>query len=109
MARVAALVVLALVSLAAASCVRRLPDSNRGEAASGGPVRPIQDVLARHTPSLMAIPGVTGTGEGRANDRPVLVVYTSHIAREARTKIPDTIEGYAVEVREIGDVTAPPR
>lgn len=69
---------------------------------------PIQDVLARQTPSLMKIEGVTGTGEGRAGGAPIVIVYTSHISQEARGAIPATIEGYKVEVREIGDVTAPP-
>jgi hypothetical protein len=70
---------------------------------------PIEDVLRRQTPSLMAIKGVTGTGEGKADGKPVIVVYTSHIAREDRIAIPGKIEGYKVEVREVGDVTAPPK
>jgi hypothetical protein len=70
---------------------------------------PIQDVLRRQTPSLMTIKGVTGTGEGEADGKPVIVVYTSHISREDRIAIPAKIEGYEVEVREIGDVTAPPK
>ena len=57
----------------------------------------------------MTIQGVTGTGEGKADGEPVIVVYTSHISREDRITIPAKIEGYKVEVREVGDVTAPPR
>lgn len=69
----------------------------------------IQDALTRHTPSLMAIKGVTGTGEGKVDGEPVIVVYTSHISRDDRAAIPATIEGYRVDVREIGEVTAPPK
>ena len=69
----------------------------------------IQDVLQKETTSLMTIKGVTGTGEGQKDGKPVIVVYTSHITKEARIAIPATIEGYSVEVREIGDVAAPPR
>jgi hypothetical protein len=70
---------------------------------------PLPDVLARNTESLMAIPGVTGTGEGRRGDEPVLVVYVSHVTAENRLRIPREVEGYPVEIRDVGDVTAPPR
>jgi hypothetical protein len=70
---------------------------------------PLPDVLARHTASLMAIPGVTGTGEGRRGDEPVFVVYVAHVTEKDRTRIPREVEGYRVEIRDVGDVTAPPR
>jgi len=57
----------------------------------------------------MALPGVTGTGEGRRGDEPVFVVYVSAATEKDRLRIPGKIEGYDVEIREIGDVTAPPR
>jgi len=70
---------------------------------------PLPDVLARNTASLMSIPGVTGTGEGLRGSEPVFVVYVSHITEEDRARIPRKIEGYKVEIRDVGDVTAPPR
>lgn len=114
MIRTSALPFLLLVVMATASCGQRMRDPNdkSRQIAPGdtmSQLAPIQDVLARQTTSLMTIKGVTGTGEGRADGRPVIIVYTSHISREARIAIPATIEGYKVEVREIGDVTAPPR
>jgi len=66
------------------------------------------DVLRRNTPTLMAIPGVTGTGEGKRGAQAILVVYVAHATPELRKRIPSEIEGYPVEVREIGKVTAPP-
>jgi len=71
---------------------------------------PIADVLLRETTSLMTIRGVTGTGEGRdESGKPVIVVYVSpEITREDRIRIPRKLEGYRVEVRESGNVTAPP-
>lgn len=68
----------------------------------------LADVLSRHTPSLMAIPGVTGTGEGKRGAEPIFVVYVGQATPELRKQIPSEIEGYPVEVREIGKVTAPP-
>jgi len=112
--RPTALLLLALVPIAA-SCTQRMPDPRdpSRQIAVGDTMRenlvPIEDVLRRQTPSLMTIKGVTGTGEGKADGKPVIVVYTSHIAREDRIAIPGKIEGYKVEVREIGDVTAPPK
>jgi hypothetical protein len=108
---------LLLVALAlfAASCAQKMPDPrNPSRQISPGDtvtmnLVPIQDVLARQTPSLMTIKGVSGTGEGKADGKPIIVVYTSHISREDRIAIPAKIEGYEVEVREIGDVTAPPK
>ena len=66
------------------------------------------DVLRRHTPALMAIPGVTGTGEGKRGARTILVVYVARATPELTQRVPREIEGYPVEVREIGEVTAPP-
>jgi hypothetical protein len=70
---------------------------------------PIADVLRRQTTSLMTIPGVVGTGEGRDGRKPIIVVYVSpKITNEDRVRIPRKLEGYKVEIREAGNVTAPP-
>jgi hypothetical protein len=68
----------------------------------------VADVLRRNTPTLMAIPGVTGTGEGKRGAQAVVVVYVGQATPELKERIPREIEGYPVEVREIGKVTAPP-
>ncbi|TMQ64656.1 MAG: hypothetical protein E6K79_06310 [Candidatus Eisenbacteria bacterium] len=68
----------------------------------------VADVLRRNTPKLMAIPGVTGTGEGKRGAQAILVVYVGRATPELKQRIPGELEGYPVEVREIGNVTAPP-
>ena len=75
-----------------------------------GDLLPIADVLQRQTTSLMTIHGVSGTGEGRdKHGKAVIVVYVSpQITREDRLRIPKTVQGYEVEIRESGNVTAPP-
>jgi hypothetical protein len=70
---------------------------------------PLEDVLRRHTPSLLAIPGVIGTGEGEEMGRPTFVIFVRKRTPELDARLPRAIEGYAVTVRETGDVTAPPR
>jgi hypothetical protein len=103
-----------VVLVTAVSCRPKGPEEGRNDVRQieGGTVNtlsPLADVLARNTASLMTIEGVTGTGEGRRGDRPVFVVYVSHVTKEDRTRIPREVEGYPVEIRDVGDVTAPPR
>jgi hypothetical protein len=72
------------------------------------PAKPIAEVLAAHTPQLMEIPGVVGTGEGARDGKPVVLVLVEHMTPEVKTRIPAVIEGYPVELRETGRVSAPP-
>ncbi len=67
--------------------------------------RPLSAVLAEHTPGLMAIPGVVGTGEGRGgDDQPVLLVLVARDSPELRARLPRKIEGYPVVIRVTGEV-----
>jgi hypothetical protein len=70
---------------------------------------PITDVLARHTPELMALDGVTGTGEGAEHGKPIVVVFVVKDTPELRARLPKSLEGYPVVIRASGEVTAPPR
>lgn len=70
---------------------------------------PITEVLARHTPSLMALDGVTGTGEGSDGGQPIVVVFVVQETPELRARLPQSLEGYRVVLRASGEVTAPPR
>lgn len=66
-------------------------------------------VLARRTPELMAIPGVSGTGEGMEAGDTVLVVFVANRTPEIDDRVPREVDGWRVVVREVGKVTAPPR
>ena len=77
----------------------RAPGRGRAEIAA---------VLRRHTPDLISVPGVIGTGEGRSHGRPVIVVFVVRRTPEISQRLPAEIEGYVVEIRESGEVTAPP-
>ena len=79
-----------------------------GNADSSG-IRPtIAEVLAGRTGELMKIPGVSGTGEGRHGTEPVVVIYVARLTPDLEKRLPKSLGGYPVEVREIGEVTAPP-
>jgi hypothetical protein len=68
--------------------------------------RSISDVLNAHTVDLMRIPGVVGTGEGAREGAPVILVFVDRVTPELRAAVPSQIEGYAVELRATGRVTA---
>lgn len=68
----------------------------------------ITDVLARHTGSLMAIPGVVGVGQGEKNGAPSVYIMVTQLTDSLRRALPDSIEGYAVEVVESGKIKAQP-
>ena len=66
-------------------------------------------VLARRTPELMSIPGVNGTGEGMDAGDTVLVVFVARRTAEVEARVPREVDGWRVILREVGQVTAPPR
>lgn len=68
----------------------------------------ITDVLQRHTDSLMAIPGVVGVGQGEKNGAPTIYVMVKRMTDDLRRALPDSIEGYAVDVHVTGEIKAQP-
>jgi len=67
---------------------------------------PLADVLALHTPELLKIEGVNGTGEGEESGEPVFVVFVTSDTPELRARLPVAVEGYRVVVRVAGTVRA---
>lgn len=63
----------------------------------------IDAVLAAHTDSLMAVPGVLGTAVGRCKDAPCIRILVARTSDELRRRIPREIEGFPVQI----DVTGP--
>lgn len=64
----------------------------------------IEAVLAAHTDSLMAIPGVVGTAIGRCDEAPCIRVFLAKPSAAARRRIPEALEGYAVKVEVTGPI-----
>ncbi len=66
------------------------------------PPRSIEEVLAAHTDSLMAIRGVVGTALGRCGDVPCIRVFLRDSSEVLRRAIPDTLEGHPVRAEVTG-------
>jgi hypothetical protein len=89
-----------LVAAALVACARRSAVEERAVS-----TKTIDEVLAAHTDSLMALPGVVGTAIGLCDGAPCIRVLLADSGAAARSRIPDRIEGYPVRV----DVTGPIR
>lgn len=73
------------------------------------PDRPIADVLAAHTPELMALPGVVGTYQGaRSDGAPTIVVMLASPDAGLERRIPRALEGWPVVVEVTGEIRAMP-
>ena len=64
----------------------------------------IQQVLAAHTDSLMALPGVVGTAVGLCDGVACIRVFLADSSAAARAKIPAQLEGYSVKVEVTGPI-----
>ena len=73
------------------------------------PERPIADVLASHTPELMALPGVVGTYEGALpGGAPAIVVMLARPDAGLERRIPRVLEGWPVVIEVTGEIRAMP-
>lgn len=72
----------------------------------------IQQALAKHQDHVMTLPNVTGVGIGEREGKEVIVVFVTRRVNASSLRpeevVPKTIEGFTTDVREIGEITAPP-
>jgi hypothetical protein len=66
----------------------------------------VAEVLERHTPRLMSVPGVVGTAEGSCAGQPCILVLVERLTPALRQAIPSELEGIPVEIRETGRIEA---
>ena len=67
--------------------------------------RPIEAVLAEHTPRLMAIPGVVGTYQGASDvGKPFIGIMVASLTPKLRQQLPRELEGYPVRLDETGEI-----
>lgn len=63
----------------------------------------VQELLKKYTSSWMQIPGVVGTAEGREDELPCVLVYVVNKTDELAARLPDSVGGFAVFIREVGE------
>jgi len=66
------------------------------------PEQTIEQVQEKHTDRWMAIPGVQGTAIGMSEGKPCILILSSVKPETLQDKIPSTVAGYPVIVRESG-------
>jgi hypothetical protein len=70
----------------------------------------IDDVKSRHEDELLELPNVTGVGIGERGGKPVIKVFVTHQVPQSmlgpRERVPASVEGYEVDVEEIGVILA---
>ena len=64
----------------------------------------VDEVLTKHTKTLMTIPGVVGTGEGRCEGKPCIKVFVIKKTSDLDEKIPKNLDGYEVIIEEVGEI-----
>ena len=64
----------------------------------------IREVLERHTDELMSVAGVVGIAEGKSRGRSCIKVFVVERSPELLKQIPDTIEGYPIQIEESGEL-----
>lgn len=70
------------------------------------PEKTIEAILEEHTPRLMSLPGVVGTGEGLCAGAPCIKVLVLEKTDDLVARIGSAIEGYAVEIVVTGEIRA---
>src|SRR5258708_38457097 len=103
-ARLVAGVVVAGV-LAACAGAQRAGVPREGSGATVA-VRSIDEVLAAHSDSLMALPGVVGTAIGLCDGERCIKVLVADSSVVAKGRIPPRLEGYRV-VTEVTGIIRP--
>ncbi len=94
-----------LVAGAMAAC----SGSQRGAGQGGGreatvAARSIDEVLAAHTDSLLALPGVVGTAIALCDGERCIKVFLADSNPDTKGRIPPRLEGYRVIVEVTGTI-----
>src|SRR5437867_10152078 len=96
------LVATLVVAAALASCARR----DHREETQAVTSKSIEAVLAAHSDSLMALPGVVGTAIGLCDGARCIRVFLAGPNEATRQRIPARLEGYPVMVEGTGPIRA---
>ncbi|TVP59898.1 MAG: hypothetical protein EA351_01130 [Gemmatimonadales bacterium] len=72
------------------------------------PERPIEDVQEAHTEGWMELDDVVGTGIGLCDETPCIRIFLARESPETREALPDSVEGYPVDVVVTGPIRLRP-
>jgi hypothetical protein len=89
------------------TCTTQKADDNEGKYTMAS--QTVQQVLKKHTNELMSIPGVVGTAQGLCDGQPCIKVLVIQKTPEIEEKIPETLEGYPVEIEPTGEIKPLPK
>ena len=90
-----------LVLLGALACSGA---QRRGGGEARVTARSIDDVLAAHSDSLMALPGVVGTAIGLCDGERCIKVFLADSSPDTKRRIPARLEGYRVLAEVTGTI-----
>jgi len=99
---VARVMVLVLLAGGMVACSSGAPRAGGGATVTA---RSIDEVLAAHTDSLTALPGVVGTAIGLCEGERCIKVLVADSNPATKRRIPDRLEGYRVLVEVTGTIT----
>jgi hypothetical protein len=92
-----------LLAGAMAACSGSQTGAGRGREANVA-ARSIDDVLAAHTDSLLALPGVVGTAVALCDGERCIKVFLADSNPDTKGRIPARLEGYRVVVAVTGPI-----
>lgn len=77
---------------------------SQGNAQQGAATKTIDQVLAAHNDSLLALPGVVGTAIGLCDKEPCIKVLVADSNPDTRAKIPARLDRFRVVVEMTGPI-----
>ena len=66
----------------------------------------IEEVLKENTNKWMSIRGVVGTAIGEFKGKPCIKIFVVKKTPELMKKIPSTLEGFPVDIKQTGEIRA---
>jgi len=87
-----------------AGCAGAGSNGGRGGESQAVSSKTIEQVLAAHNDSLLALPGVVGTAIGLCDGAPCIRVFLADSSASTRSRIPANLDGYLVRSQFTGPI-----
>jgi hypothetical protein len=73
------------------------------------PAKTLEETLAEHADTLLAVAGVVGVAQGLLGTQPCIKVYVLEKTPQLQQRIPRVLHGYPVMVEPTGEIRALPK